>query len=130
MEAKIFGYILDQMDSETETLGQLVDRYESGQIDPGTYMEQLEELRFRESRDVSVIKSWAMLVGPEMAFEAAIDHALTERYGSRILVSIAYGLEMGYGVSVLTTLAKEEKNLEGPEKKEIAIFLKKIANGF
>ena len=130
LEGKLFEYILDQMDSENMNLAQLVESYESGQIDPGTYMEQLEELRFRESRDVAVIKTWAMLAGPEVAFRAADEHAITERYGSRILVSIAMGLEMGYGLSVLHSLTKEEKNLDGPARKEIAIFLRKIGNGF
>ena len=37
---------------------------------------------------------------------------------------------MGYGTSVLITLSKEEKNMDGPARKEIQIFLKKIAGGF
>ncbi len=130
LEGKMFEYILDQMDSERENLNQLVERYEAGEIDPGTYMERLEELRFRESREVAIVKTWAMLAGPEAAFRAADEHAITERYGSRILVSIAMGLEMGYGLSVLSTLTREEKNLDGPARKEISIFLRKIGNGF
>ncbi|MCA9483375.1 MAG: hypothetical protein KC553_06560 [Nitrospina sp.] len=130
LEGRLFEFILDQMDSEQLNLNQLVELYESGQIDPGTYMEKLEELRFRESRQVAVIKTWAMLAGPEMAFRAVDENGITERYGSRILVSIAMGLEMGYGLSVLNTLTKEEKNLDGPIRKEISIFLRKIGNGF
>ena len=79
---------------------------------------------------MAVIKTWAMLAGPEMAFRAVDENGITERYGSRILVSIAMGLEMGYGLSVLNTLTKEEKNLDGPIRKEISIFLRKIGNGF
>lgn len=130
VEGKFFSFILARLDSEEETLTQLVDRYESGAIDPGVYMESLETIQFRESRDVAVIKSWAMLAGPEMAFEAAEEHALTQRYGSRILVSIASGLEIGYGTSILSTLSREEKNLDGAARKEIQTFLKKIAGGF
>ncbi len=130
LEGKMFEFILDQMDSERENLNQLVERYEADEIDPGTYMEKLEELRFRESREIAVIKTWAMLAGPELAFRAADEHAITERYGSRVLVSIAMGLEMGYGLSVLGTLTKEEKNLDGPARKEISTFLRKIGNGF
>jgi len=130
LEGKLFEYILNCMDSEAETFNQLVDQYESGQIDPGSYIERLEDLRFRESREIAVIKCWGMVVGPEMAFRAAEEHALTERYGSRILVSIASGLEMGYGRSILSTLSKEEKNLDGPARKEIQMFIKKIAGGF
>lgn len=130
LEGKFFSHILARMDSEEETLTQLVDRYESGEIDPGVYMESLEKIQLRESRDVAVIKSWAMLAGPEMAFQAAEDHALTQRYGSRILVSIASGLEMGYGISILSTLSREEKNLDGVARKEIRTFLRKIAGGF
>ncbi len=130
LEGKLFSFILDKMDSEEENLTLLVERYESGQIDPGTYMERLEELRFRESREVAIIKTWAMLVGPEMAFRAVDENAIAERYGSRILVSIAMGLEMGYGLSILNTLTKEEKNLDGHLRQEISIFLRKIGNGF
>ena len=65
-----------------------------------------------------------------MAFRAAEEHGLTIHYGSRILVSIATGLEIGYGTPVLISLSNEEKNMDGPAKKEIQIFLKKISGGF
>ena len=71
-----------------------------------------------------------MLVGPEMTFRAAEEHGLPERYGSRILISLAAGLEMGYGTNILTTLSREEKNLDGYLQKEIQTFIKKIAGGF
>ncbi len=130
LEAKVFGFILDQLDSEAETMTQLIDRYESGQIDPGTYMEGVEAIQIREARDLSVIKTWAMLVGPGMVFRAAEEHGLPERYGARILVSLAQGLEIGYGTNILTTLSREEKNLDGYLQKEIQTFIKKIAGGF
>jgi hypothetical protein len=130
LEGRFFEFIVDSLDAESESLNQLVERYESGQVDPGTYMEKLEELRFRESREFSVIKSWAMLAGPEMAYRAAEEHLFTERYGTRVLISIAQGIEMGYGTSILTSLSKEEKNLDGPARKEIQTFIKKIAGGF
>ena len=72
----------------------------------------------------------AMLAGPKMAFPGAEEHGLAVHYGSRILVSIATGLEMGYGTSILTTLSREEMNLDGPVKKEIQTFIKKIGGGF
>ncbi len=130
IEGKVFEYVLDRLDSEEENLNQLIARFENGEIDPGTYMESMENIQIREAMDVAVIKTWAMLAGPEMVFRAAEEHGLTIRYGSRILVRIAEGLEMGYGISVLTTLSKEEKNLDGASKKEIQTFIKKIAGGF
>jgi len=130
LEGKVFEYILDRLDSEEENLNQLIARFESGQLEPGAYMEAMEDIQIREATDVAVIKTWAMLAGPEMTFRAAEEHGLTIRYGTRILVSVATGLEMGYGISILTTLSKEEKNLDGPARKEIQTFLKKIAGGF
>jgi len=130
LEGKLFAHILARLDSEDESLTQLVDRYESGQIDPGTYIELLEDIRFRDSRDVAVIKSWAMLAGPDTAFRAAEEHAFVERYGSQVLRSIATGLEIGYGASMLATLAREAKNLDGIARHEIQTYLKKIGGGF
>jgi len=130
IEGKIFETILDRLDSEEENLNQLIARYEGGELDPGAYMEGVENIQMREAAEVAYIKTWAMLAGPEMAFRAAEEHGLGIHYGSRILVSIAAGLEMGYGTSILITLSEEEKNMDGPAKKEIQIFLKKIAGGF
>ncbi|TDJ51972.1 MAG: hypothetical protein E2O44_01290 [Nitrospina sp.] len=130
LEGKIFEYISNRLATEGETLNQLIARFEAGEIDPGTYMTGVEDLQFRESTDICVLKTWAMLVGPEMVFRAAEEHGLVERYGSRVLISIASGLEMGYGTSILTTLSREEKNLDGSLQKEIQTFLKKIAGGF
>ena len=130
LEGRIFESILDRLDSEDENLNQLIARYERGEIEPGAYMEGMENIQIREANEVAFIKTWAMLAGPEMAFRAAEEHALAIHYGSRVLVRIAEGLEMGYGTSVLIALSNEEKNLDGPAKKEIQIFLKKIAGGF
>ena len=130
IEGKIFEAILDRLDSEEENLSQLIARFERGEIGPGPYMEGVESIQIREAAEVAFVKTWAMLAGPEMAFSAAEEHWLSIHYGSRILVSIAAGLEMGYGTSILITLSKEEKNMDGPAKKEIQIFLKKIAGGF
>ena len=130
IEGKIFEAILDRLSSEEENLSQLITRFENGEIDPGSYMEGVENIQIREATEVAFIKTWAMLAGPEMAFRAAEEHGLGIHYGSRILVSIAAGLEIGYGTSILITLSKEEKNMDGPARKEIQIFLKKIAGGF
>ncbi|MGP0565268.1 MULTISPECIES: hypothetical protein [unclassified Nitrospina] len=130
MEGRLFEHILNRLDSEHLSMQQLIDSFESGQIDPGTYMEELENLQIRESKDVAVIKTWAILVGPEMAFRAAEEHALMEKYGTRILVSMAAGMEAAFGTNILTTLTREEKNLDGPLRKEIQTFIKKIAGGF
>ncbi len=130
IEGKIFEAILDRLDSEEENLNQLIARYESGEIGPGPYMGGVENIQAREATEVAFVKTWGMLAGPEMAFRAAEEHGLAIHYGSRILVSIAAGLEMGYGTSILITLSNEEKNMDGPAKKEIQIFLKKIAGGF
>jgi hypothetical protein len=130
IEGKVFEYILDRLDSEEENLNQLIERFENGEIEPGAYMESVENIQIREATEVAAVKTWAMLAGPKMAFLGAEEHGLAMRYGSRILVSLAKGLEMGYGTSILTTLTREEKNLDGPEKKEIQTFIKKIAGGF
>ena len=130
IEGKVFEYILDRLDSEEENLNQLIERFEKGEIDPGPYMESVENIQIREAAEVAAVKTWAMLVGPKMAFSGAEEHGLAVHYGSRILVSIATGLEMGYGTSILITLSREEKNLDGPAKKEIQTFIKKIGGGF
>lgn len=130
IEGRIFEYILGRLTSEDESLSQLIERFESGEIDPGTYMEGVENIQVREATEKAVIKTWSMLTGPEMVFRAAEEHGLLIRYGSSILISIAAGLEIGYGTSILTTLSKEEKNLEGPARRDIQTYIKKIAGGF
>ncbi len=129
-EGKIFEYIFGKLESKEGNLKQLIDRFESGEVDAETYMEELDSLRFRESTQVSVIQAWAMILGSEMAFRAAEEHDLVDKYGSRILVSIASALEISEGKSVLTTLTTEMKNWDGPIERELQTFLAKIGGGF
>ncbi|MGV7220111.1 MAG: hypothetical protein ACQ9MH_01150 [Nitrospinales bacterium] len=130
LEPKIFGFIFQKLESKEDTLAETIRRFDSGEIDAETYMESIEDLQFRESRHLSVIKVWAMILGPEMAFRAADENDLVEKFGTRILITLATGLEMGYGQSLLTTLTKEVKKLDGPEQKELQTFIRKIAGGF
>lgn len=130
LEGRLFEYIINRMDSEELSMQQLIDSYEAGQIDPGAYMEGIENIQIRESKDIATIKTWSITVGPEMAFRAAEEHALIDRYGTRILVSMASAMESAFGTNILTTLTREEQNLDGHHKKEIQTFIKKIAGGF
>jgi hypothetical protein len=65
-----------------------------------------------------------------MAFRAAEEHGLVDRYGSRILVSIASAMEISEGKAVLSTLAHEIKNWDGPIERELNTFIAKIGGGF
>jgi hypothetical protein len=129
-EGKFFEYIFNKVESKDETLQQLIEKFESGQIEAEAYIEGLDSLRSRESTQVSVIQAWAMILGAEMAFRAAEEHGLVERYGSRILVSIANSIEMSEGKAVLSTLATEIKNWDGPVERELQTFIAKIGGGF
>jgi hypothetical protein len=129
-EGKIFEYIFQKVESKEENLKQLIDKFESGEMDAETYMEGLDALRFRESTQVSVIQAWSMILGSDMAFRAAEEHGLVDRYGSRILVSIASAIEMSEGKAVLTTLTTEIKNWDGPVERELQTFIAKIGGGF
>lgn len=130
LEPKIFGFIFQKLESKEDTLAEWIVKFDGGEIDAESYMEGLEDLRFRESRQLSVIKVWAMVLGPEAAFRAAEENDLVEKYGARIMVTLASGLEMGYGRSILSTLSREEKNMDGETQKEVRTFIKKIAGGF
>jgi hypothetical protein len=130
LEGKFFEYIFQKLESKEENLKQLIEKFESGQMDPETYMEGLETLQLRESTQVSVVQAWAMILGPDMAFRAAEEHGLIEQYGSRILVNIASALEISEGKSVLATLANESKNWDGPIERELQTFIAKIGGGF
>ncbi len=130
IEPKIFGFIFQKLESKEDTLAECIRKYDSGEIDAEEYMEGVDDLQFRESRQLSVIKVWAMILGSDMAFRAAAEHNLVEKYGTRILITLASGLEMGYGRPMLSTLSKLEKELDGDEQKEIQMFIKKIAGGF
>jgi hypothetical protein len=129
-EAKFFEYIFQKVESKEDSLKQLIGKFEAEEIDAETYIEELDSLRFRESAQVSVIQAWAMILGPEMAFRAAEEHDLVERYGSRILVSIADALEISAGKAVLITLADEMKNWDGEVEQELNTFIAKIGGGF
>ncbi len=129
-EGKFFEYIFKKVESKEETLKQLIDKFESGQIDAETYIEGLDSLRYRESTQVSVIEAWAMILGSDMAFRAAEEHGLVDKYGSRILVSIASALEISEGKAVLSTLVTEKKNWDGDVERELNTFIAKIGGGF
>jgi len=129
-EAKIFDFIFQKVESKGDSLKELIEKFESGEMDPGTYMEELDSLRFRESTQISVIQAWAMILGPDIAFRAAEEHELVERYGTRILVSIADALEISAGKSALATLTTEMKNWDGSVERELNTFIAKIGGGF
>ena len=71
-----------------------------------------------------------MILGSKVAFRAAEEHELLERYGTRILVSIADAMEISEGKSVLTTLSEEKENWDGPVERELNTFIAKIGGGF
>ena len=108
----------------------MIDKFESGQIDAETYIEGLDSLRYRESTQVTVIEAWAMILGSNVAFRAAEEHGLVDKYGSRILVSIAGALEISEGKAVLATLTNEMKNWDGSIERELQTFIAKIGGGF
>lgn len=129
-EGKFFEYIFQKVESKEENLKQLIEKFESGEMDAESYMEGLDSLRFRESTQISVIQAWAMTLGSDTAFRAAEEHGLVDRYGSRILVSIASALEISEGRAVLTTLTTEMKNWDGAIERELSTFIAKIGGGF
>jgi len=130
LEPKIVDFIREKMDSKEETLSSLIEKFESGEMDAETYIEGVESLQFRESTQICVIQTWAIILGSQMAFRAAEEHGLVEYFGTRILVSIAKGLEMSTGHSVLTTLSQEKANWDGDVQKELSTFIAKIGGGF
>ena len=129
-EGKIFEYIYNRIESKEKSLGDLIQEFEAGQIDAETYMEAVESLPYRESRLIAAVQTWAMIVGPEMAFRAAEEHGLVERFGTPILISIAQGLEMATGQAMLPTLSREKDNWGGEVQKELRTFITKIGGGF
>lgn len=129
-EDKVFPCILEKLETREETLAQLIEKFESGKIDTEMYMEGIDNIRRREFTQVCAIQAWAMMLGPESAFRAAEDLDLVERYGTRIMVSIALALEMSTGSSVTSTLSKEIDNWSDPVvQKELRMFLDKTAGG-
>lgn len=131
LEPKIIDFLREKMESkEEETLHSLIEKFETGEIDPETYLEGVESLQFRESSQICVVQTWAIILGPDMAFRAAEEHGLVEYFGTRILVSIAKGIEMSTGHPVLTTLSQEKANWDGDVQKELSTFIAKIGGGF
>ncbi|MEE9258990.1 MAG: hypothetical protein V3U37_05570 [Nitrospinaceae bacterium] len=130
LETKVSAYILEKLASKEESLTGLIEKFESGQIGAEAYMEQLEELQFRESAQISVVQVWAMILGPDLIYRATEEHGLVDRYGTRILVNIARALETSTGKSVLATLASEAPNWDETVQKELKTFIAKIGGGF
>ena len=127
---RFFEYIFQKVESKEENLQQLIEKFEAGEMDAETYMDGLESLRFRESAQIAVIQAWTMILGSEVVFRAAEEHELVERYGTRILVSIADALEISAGKAVLATLTNEMKNWDGTVERELNTFIAKIGGGF
>jgi hypothetical protein len=127
-EPQMLAYIMQKLETKEETLTSLIEKFESGKIDAEQYMDGIDEIRRREFIQVSVIQTWAMMLGAE-AFRAAEEMELAERYGARIIVSIASALEMSSGTSVLTSLTKEVDNWDGTIGRELKMFLTKSGGG-
>jgi hypothetical protein len=130
LEAKAFGYIFDKIESKEENLSDLIQKFDAGEIDAEVYMEAVESLPYREARLMAVIQTWAMSLGPELAFRAAEEHDLVEKFGTRILITIAQGIELISGQAILSSLAKEKDHWGGSVEKELATFITKIGGGF
>lgn len=126
---KIFAYMMGKLDAREESLARLIERFEAGEIDTEQYMEGIENIRRRDFIQICAIQTWAMIQGPQTAFRAAEELDLVERYGTRVLVSIASALEMSTGRSILTTLSGEVENWEGAVQKELKMFIAKTAGG-
>ncbi|MFQ5716775.1 MAG: hypothetical protein ACE5GQ_06695 [Nitrospinales bacterium] len=127
MEPKLIEFIMRKVESKEETFQELVDRYESGAIGPEEYMEGIDALQRRESLQLCVIKTWAMCQGRDKAFRAAEELELVERYGTRILITIASGLKISTGLSLTNILTKEADNWDGLVHKELKTYLGKIS---
>ena len=111
---------------EAETLNDLVELFESRQIGSEEYMERLDLLQNREGVLLSVLKTWAIALGPQMAFRAAADLDLVDQFGTRVLITIASGLSIGTGQSLLVLLSKEAGNWDGEIEKELRTYIGKI----
>ena len=127
-EDPILKYILGKMESGEETLAQLIERYEAGEISPEEYMEKIDELQHRESTQLSAIQTWAMIMG-KGAYRAAEGLDMVERYGSRILVTIAAGLEKSTGQPIINILTNEMKNWDGTVQRELRTYIAKTMGG-
>jgi hypothetical protein len=130
LEPKFLEYILGETDQGEVNLNQLIEKFEAGEIDPEEYMEKIDSLRFRESIQIAVVQAWAMTLDPEQVFAAAEEYDLVERYGTRILVSIASALENNTGRPVMAILSKEINQFNDVVQKELKTFMAKIGGGF
>jgi hypothetical protein len=67
---------------------------------------------------------------PNDLFAAVEDYDLVERYGARIIVSIASALESSIGRPILTTLNNEVDQFDQVTQQELRTFMRKIGGGF
>jgi len=131
LQPKFLEYILgSEENNKSVNLNQLIEKFEAGEMGAEEYMEAVESLQFRESNQVSVVQAWAMTMDPEELFAAVEDYDLVERYGSRIIVSIATALESSIGRPVLTTLNNEMGQFDQVTQQELRTFMRKIGGGF
>jgi len=131
LQPKFLECILgSEEDNENVNLKQLIEKFEAGEMGAEEYMEAVESLQFRESNEVSVVQAWAMTMDPEELFSKVEDYDLVERYGSRIIVSIASALESSIGRPVLTTLNNEMDQFDQVTQQELRTFMRKIGGGF
>jgi selenocysteine lyase/cysteine desulfurase len=131
LQPKFLEYTLgSEEDNENIKLNQLVEKFEAGEMDAEEYMEAVESLQFRESNQVSVVQAWAMTMEPNDLFAAVEDYDLVERYGARIIVSIASALESSIGRPILTTLNNEVDQFDQVTQQELRTFMRKIGGGF
>ena len=77
-----------------------------------------------------MVQAWAMTMDPEELFSKVEDYDLVERYGSRIIVSIASALESSIGRPVLTTLNNEMDQFDQVTQQELRTFMRNIGGGF
>ena len=131
LQPKFLECILgSEEDNENVNLNQLIEKFEAGEMGAEEYMEAVESLQFRESNEVSVVQAWAMTMDSEELFSKVEDYDLVERYGSRIIVSIASALESSIGRPVLTTLNNEMDQFDQVTQQELRTFMRKIGGGF
>ena len=71
-EQKLIGHVLSRTENN-ESLNDLVEKYESEEISSEEYLDQLDLLQNREAVLLSILKTWAISLGPENAFRVAED---------------------------------------------------------
>ncbi len=130
LEPKFLESVLAETEKEGVNLNQLVEKFEAGEMGAEEYLEEVESLQFRESSQIAIVQAWVMTMDPDQVFAAVEEYELVERYGTRVLVSIASALEDSTGQPVLTTLSKEMNQFDEVVQKELKTFLAKIGGGF